>query len=64
MKCHRLLQSTFKATECYQEECSLWNSDKQECSEKTYFASWGAIYALQAKMQYLLEKMNEDVDEE
>jgi hypothetical protein len=65
MKCHKLLQHEPRmCPECLCEQCSLWNTDRQECAEKTFMSSWGAIYALQAKMQYLLTKIDEDLEGE
>ncbi len=54
--CHRTLSGA-KTLLCCKQDCSIWNEEKNECSEKTYFKAYQAMLALQIKAQYLLEKL-------
>ena len=47
---------------CIKENCSMWNSEKNECGEVSYFKAWGQLYGLQARTLVAMDRFEESTD--
>jgi len=63
MICHKSLEHG-RRDNCLMGECSLWEEERMECSQKTYYRAWGHLYALQLRTLVSLDKLDESLKEE
>lgn len=47
---------------CIKEDCSMWNAEKNECGEVSYYKAWGQLYGLQARTLVAMDNFEESTD--
>jgi len=59
--CHKYREANL---DCVGSECSLWEHERQECSEKSYFGAWAQVYLINLRMIQTMERMEEFFEED
>jgi len=49
---------------CIKEQCSMWNAEKNECGEVSYYKAWGQLYGLQARTLVSMDNLDESLEKE
>lgn len=61
MKCHKGL-GTCPESMTGAAGCSLWNAERNECSELTYYKAWGGLLTLQAQTKIASDNLSDSLE--